>query len=90
MLTVVRGGTVDRDTVYIQGTEGYIQVDNMNEGNISLETNIRSYQSRLPKAENAHLPLIESFTQAILNNKTPKVDGNVGLDVQRVIEGAYQ
>ena len=90
VLTVVRGGTVDRDTVYIQGTEGYIQVDNMNEGNISLETNISSYQSRLPKAENAHLPLIESFTQAILNNKTPKVDGNVGLGVQLVIEGAYK
>jgi len=90
VLTVIRGGTTDRDTVYIQGTEGSIQVDNLNEGNISWVTASRSYQSTLPKAENGHLPLIESFTLAVLSNKTPKVDGSVGLDVQRVIEGAYE
>ena len=90
VLTVMRGGTINRDTVYIQGTNGSIQVENLNEGSISFKTGNRSYQDTLPKAENGHLPLIESFTQAILNNKAPKVDGNVGLGVQRVIEAAYK
>lgn len=90
VLTVMRGGTIDRDTVYVQGTEGSIQVDTLNEGNISLVTASGSYQGTLPKAENGHLPLIESFTLAVLNNNTPKVDGRVGLDVQRAIEGAYE
>jgi predicted dehydrogenase len=90
VLTVMRGGTINRDTVYIQGTDGSIQVDNLNEGNIRYKTGSGSYQDTLPKAENGHLPLIESFTQAVLNNKAPKIDGNVGLDVQRVIETAYK
>jgi len=90
VLTVIRGGTIDRDTVYIQGTEGSIQVDTLNEGNISLITSKGDYRSTLPKAENGHLPLIESFTQAVLRNKTPKVDGRIGLDVHRVIEAAYK
>ena len=90
VLTVMRGGTINRDTVYIQGTNGSIQVDNLNEGKIRFKTGNRSYQDTLPKAENGHLPLIESFTQAILNNKAPRVDGNIGLDVQRAIEAAYK
>lgn len=89
VLTVMRGGTLDRDTVYVQGTEGSIQVDTLNRGNISLITASGEYRSTLPKAENGHLPLIESFTQAVLHKKAPKVDGSVGLDVQRAIEAVY-
>ena len=89
VLTVMRGGTLDRDTVYVQGTEGSIQVDTLNRGNISLITAGGEYRSTLPKAENGHLPLIESFAQAVLHKKAPKVDGSVGLDVQRAIEAVY-
>ena len=89
VLTLIRGGTQDRDRVYIQGTGGFINVNSLKQGDITLATCDGEQHESLPPCENAHLPLIESFTNSILSNRIPDVDGVLGLKVQKIIEFAY-
>ena len=89
VLTVIRGGTQGRDRLYIQGTQGSIDVNSLKQGQIILATCDGQQRESLPPCENAHLPLIESFTNSILSNRIPKVDGVLGLKVQKIVESAY-
>ena len=89
VLTVIRGGTQGRDRLYIQGTQGSIDVNSLKQGQIILATCDSQQRESLPPCENAHLPLIESFTNSILSNRIPDVDGVLGLKVQKIVESAY-
>lgn len=90
VLTLIRGGTQDRDRVCIQGADGFIAVDSLKQGDITLATCDGEQHESLPPFENGHLPLIASFTNSILSNRTPDIDGVLGLEVQQIIESAYR
>jgi predicted dehydrogenase len=90
VVTVLRGGTQERDAVLIQGTRGTIRVNTLNEGRMTVATAKDTRQERIPPSENAHKPLIEAFCQSVLQGRPVAVDGEVGLQVQEVISAVYQ
>ena len=89
LVTVIRGGTEAYDTVYIQGTEGSLRVDNLNEGGMTVSTSAGIRQETWPGHANPHLPLIEAFTRDVVEARPPAVDGDLGREVQRIIGAVY-
>jgi predicted dehydrogenase len=89
LVTVVRGGTEEYDTVYIQGTKGLLRVDGLNEGGMTVSTPEGLRRETWPCHPNPHLPLIEAFSRAVARGRPPAVDGIVGREVQRVIDAVY-
>ena len=89
VLTVMRGGTENRDIVYIRGTKGAIYVDTLNAGNLIAIAESGTQKEVVTKEENAHIPLIEAFNRSIIAGKPPEVDGQMGLKVQKLIEAIY-
>ena len=90
VVSVVRGGTLDRDEVCIQGTRGSIRVESLNAGRMKVTTGTGTRREAQPCHENPHLPLIEAFCRALRENCAPEVDGEVGLAVQRIIDDVYR
>jgi predicted dehydrogenase len=89
VVNVIRGGTQERDTLYIEGTLGTVWVENLNGGWLTIcDTQAISRETR-PCHENAHLPLIDNFSTALRLDQTPAVNGQTGLQVQEVIEAVY-
>lgn len=42
-----------------------------------------------PPHPNLHLPLIEDFTNAVIEDREPAVDGKIGYEVQRLEDEIY-
>lgn len=78
-----------RDTLEIHGTDGTIHIPVLNEGNLTVTTSTGERTESCPPNSNFHLPLIEDFTSAVLNNKQPKVGGRIGKDVAKVTDVVY-
>ena len=47
-------------------------------------------EEALPPHDNLHLPLIEDFTQAVLENRAPTVTGEIGLEVNQILTKIYK
>ena len=90
VLSVMRGGTENRDTLTILGTNGSVRVNTLSQGAVTLTSSGRSCSETLPPHPNPHLPLIEAFTQSLLEGTTPEVDGRIGLRVQELVDEAYR
>jgi predicted dehydrogenase len=89
LVTVIRGGTEEYDTVYIQGTRGSIRLGTLNEGWLTVSSPEGSRRETWPCHPNPHLPLIEAFSRDVGAARPPAVDGRVGRAVQRVIAAVY-
>lgn len=79
-----------RDSLDLYGSEGSIHVPVLNQG--SLRVRASSGEERReehPPHANLHQPLIEEFARAVLEDRPPEVDGEVGLEVQRLIDAVY-
>lgn len=72
------------------GTRGYVDIDNLNEGTLSVSTRERQWQESAPPASNYNAPLIDDFVAAIQTGKPPACDGVEGRETNRVMELAYQ
>ncbi len=90
VLSVMRGGTEDRDTVTILGTKGSARVNTLSQGVITVASARGSQTETLPPPNNFHLPLIEDFTRSLLDDTAPEVDGRIGLRVQQIVDEAYR
>ncbi len=90
MLSVMRGGTENRDTVTILGTTGSVRVDTLSQGVITVVTADGSNTETLSPHSNFHLPMIEAFTRSLLEGRAPEVDGRIGLRVQEIVDEAYR
>jgi len=89
LISVTRGGTLERDKVVIQGTRGSILVDPLGAGWMTVTTDEGLRRETLPCHAIPHFPLIEAFCGAINKKSDPAVDGQVGLAVQEVIAAVY-
>jgi predicted dehydrogenase len=89
LVTVIRGGTEDYDTVSIQGTQGSIRLETLNEGGLTVSTAAGTRRENWPCHANPHLPLIEAFSRDVCLGQSPAVNGRVGRAVQAVIEAVY-
>jgi predicted dehydrogenase len=77
------------DDFEVFGTKGHLKVGPMNGPELQVTTDHIEILS-LPKAGNVHLPLVDDFNQAILEDGTPRVSGEEGMKASIILEAAYQ
>lgn len=89
-LTVTHAALEPQDTFDIFGTKGSIHVPVLNKGEIRIRTENGEYTEFYPPAPNVHQPLIEDFTKAVLTNREPRVNGQIGKMVAILEEQIYK
>jgi predicted dehydrogenase len=90
VLTVTHSSLTPQDTLDIYGTKGAIHIANLNSGEMKLSIgNTETIEQHLP-ASNIHQPLINNFTDAVLNQIEPEIPGETGRKIARTIEEIYE
>lgn len=89
IVSVTHAAWEPQDTLEIFGSQGSIHVPVLNEGTIRISTNDNERTEMHPPHANLHLPLIDDFVDAVLNDREPHVDGGVGREVARIEEMIY-
>ena len=79
-----------RDALDIFGTKGSIHVPVLNDGILVVKTTKGERTEHHPPNQNVHQPLIEDFTNALLENRKPAVDGLVGREVTLILDKIYE
>ncbi|MCS6860997.1 MAG: Gfo/Idh/MocA family oxidoreductase [Abditibacteriales bacterium] len=79
-----------RDDFEIYGTEGALIASPFDGDTLTLLRGREREEFHLPKAENTHYPLIDSFTQRLLAGKPPEFTGEDGLLTAQIISGGYE
>jgi predicted dehydrogenase len=77
------------DSLDLYGSEGSVHVPVLNRGSLRVITGGKERREDHPPHDNLHQPIIEDFTRAVLNGQEPEVGGEVGSEVQRLIEAVY-
>lgn len=89
-LTVTHAAREPQDTLDIFGTKGSIHVPVLNKAEIRVITaDGERIESHAPAA-NVHQPLIEDFTEAVLMDREPQVNGEIGKMVATLEEQIYE
>jgi predicted dehydrogenase len=83
------GSTTDPDEFAVLGTEGRLVSRPLNRGELIIEHGHSQTIEQHPPASNFNSPLIADFSAAILESRRPLVSGEVGRDVNSVMEQAY-
>lgn len=78
-----------QDSLNIYGSEGSVHIENLNRGTMRLKIGDRETVEELPPHPNFHLPLIDEFTESVLNNREPAVDGSTGKIVSEISDEVY-
>jgi predicted dehydrogenase len=78
-----------QDTFDLYCTDGSIHIPVLNEGKMQVITPDGERTETHPNAKNIHLPLIEDFASAVLENRDPVVTGEIGRAVAIVEEKIY-
>lgn len=89
VLTVSHASFESRDTLDIFGSEGSLHIASLNRGELRIKTAAGERTEQHPPHANIHLPLIEDFTRAVIENREPQVDGVIGREVARIEEAIY-
>jgi predicted dehydrogenase len=88
-LTVTHAAREPQDTLDIFGTEGSIHIPVLNGAELKLRIgNEEKTEIHAPHV-NFHQPLIEDFTEAVLNNREPVITGEIGREIARLEEEIY-
>ena len=77
-VTVTHAAFERQDTLDIFGMRGTISVPVLNKEEIRIKTENGERIESHPNHQNAHQPLIEDFTKAVLENREPQVPGETG------------
>jgi predicted dehydrogenase len=89
-LTVTHAAREPQDTLRIFGTEGSLHVEVLNLGALVIRDRDGERTETLAPHANFHLPLIDDFARAVIEQHDPMVDGPVGRETARVIEEIYR
>ncbi|HVF86918.1 MAG TPA: Gfo/Idh/MocA family oxidoreductase [Pyrinomonadaceae bacterium] len=89
VLSVTHASREPQDTLDIFGSEGSIHVNVLNNGEARIKVGDAERVEKHPHHENMHLLLIADFTEAVVSNREPAVNGAAGCEVARVIEAIY-
>lgn len=90
VLTVTHASFEPQDTLDIYGTAGSIHVPVLNKGTLTVTTREGARTEEHPPHANIHLPLIEDFTNAVLEGRAPEVGGEIGREVNRIEEEIFR
>lgn len=88
-LSAVHSAFEPKDTFDIYGTKGTLYVQNLNEGTLRVVTKEAERVETLPPHRNLHQPHIDDFTQAVLEERAPGVDGHQGKAVSVILDRIY-
>lgn len=90
LIRVTHAAYEARDTLDIFGTKGSIHIPVLNGETITIKTEKGERTEDHPPHKNVHQPLIEDFTNAVLENRTPVVDGRIGKEVNLILDDIYK
>lgn len=89
VLAVTHAAREPRDTLEVFGSEGSVRVEVLNEGGLRLRTaEVERFETHAPPA-NLHQPLIDDFARAVVEHRSPRVDGHIGQKVSEIMESIY-
>ena len=89
-LSITHAAAEPQDTLDIFCSDGSIHVAALNEGKVKVRTcKGERVEVHQPHA-NLHQPLIADFVEAVLNNRAPQVDGDLGREVAKINEEIYR
>jgi predicted dehydrogenase len=88
-ITVTHAACEPLDSLEIYGTRGSIHIPALNNGEMSVVSDRAIRSERHPPAANLHGPLIDDFTDAVLNDREPAITGDIGRQVNTAIEQVY-
>jgi predicted dehydrogenase len=88
-VTVTHAADEPQDTLQIYGTLGSIRVPVLNLGEMTVKIGRDTHHQSLPPAANLHEPLIEQFSESVLQNTAPEVSGECGREIACLIERIY-
>ena len=77
------------DELTIVGTDGRLSTKSLNGGQLNIERANEILIESHPPHKNLHAPLVADFAEAIASNCAPKVTGEDGREVNRIIGAAY-
>jgi predicted dehydrogenase len=89
VLSVTHAAREAQDTLEVFGSEGSIRVDVLNEGRLRVRTHDGERFESHPPHSNLHQPLIDDFARAVVEGRTPRVDGRTGQRVSEILELIY-
>ncbi len=89
-LTVTHAVFESQDTLEIFGTQGGLHISKLNQGDLRIVTGAGERVEAHPPHANIQLPSIADLTAAILEDRAPRVDGELGREVARIEEAIYQ
>lgn len=90
VLTVTHAVMESRDTLDIFCTAGSLHIPKLNSGEMTVVTREGRRTEAHPPHPNFHIPLIEDFNRAVLENRAPTVDGEIGREVNRILAEIYK
>jgi predicted dehydrogenase len=79
-----------KDSIEIYGTAGSLYINNLNQGDLRIVTKDGERLEEWPPHTNLHLPHIDDFTHAVLNDRQPGVTGDDGRAVSFVLDEIYR
>jgi predicted dehydrogenase len=89
-LTVTHAAREAQDTLDIFGAHGSLHVPVLNKGELRIITGKDTRTEQYPPHQNIHQPLIQDFTEAVLNDREPKISGEIGRLIAQLEEKIYQ
>jgi len=89
-LAVAHSTREPQDTLDVFGSQGSIHVTVLNEGNLRVISEKGERVESHAPAANIHQPLIEDFARAVLENRQPVVDGEIGRAVAALVDEIYR
>jgi len=78
------------DSFTVFGSEGSMNIEVLNEGNLIITTRDGQRTELHAPAPNIHQPLIEDFVQAVIDDRQLQVTGEIGKAVAEVEEKIYR
>jgi predicted dehydrogenase len=89
VLAVSHAAHEPRDTLDVFGTRGSAHAEVLNRGSLRVVTAADTREEHHPPHPNLHQPLVEDFVAAIREEREPRVTGEIGLEVARVVARIY-
>ena len=89
VLAVTHAAHEPQDTLDIFGSLGSIHVPVLNEGTLRVVSAQEERIETHPPAANWHAPLIQDFVAAVLDDREPAVNGEIGRSVAMIEEQIY-
>ena len=78
------------DTFSVMGSKGSVEATVLNSGELTITIGSTVEKVKLPPHKNLHLPLIEDFSKAVLENRPPAITGEIGYYTSLIMERAYR